>query len=671
MARKPAPYGTWKSPLTPESFTERTVSISQLRIDDADIYWVEDNPQREGRSVLLRRDAMGQTMEALPLLEGSRLLTVQTDVHGRGGRAYAVRNGLLVVSDGMDGRVYLFRVSDRKRRLMPLTPLSDCHYGDFEIDLSRGIVYAVREDRRGVAKGAEPVNSLVAIPLDGSAARSPELIKTVFEGTDFVSAPVISHDATKLTWLTWNHPNMPWTESELHVGALDPYGMLLSDVVLVDHPGVCVYEPRWTLDGDLIHIDDSTGWANFYRTEGFDQRPDEPHDAWQTRLRTRALHPASQAFSQPHWLLGSHTYDNLDNNHLVCTWVEDGEQHLGTIRLDNGLLEEWRIQWWPIGNVAADSGQVIFLGDSATKPASIVEVVDGKARVIRPSSEIDVEPDFISRGAHVEWRNRDGKQGHGLLYQPNNPEFEGEAGTKPPLLVTVNAIPTTQAKPGMDYATQYWTSRGFAVLKVNPRGSSGWGRDYRNSLNGKWGLLDVSDCIDATKAMIKQGNVDPARIAIRGQSFGAATALNALEQSDLFSTGVAFAGMGDVRDYARNAHKFETNYPRQLVGSFDLEDSVWDERDPLSNLEKIEVPVLFIHGGQDTLAPVEQVQNVYDTLKLMGKPVALEVFHEEGHEIVHERGIQAAWNSELDFYGKVWGIDTGAAAHVEIANWDK
>lgn len=669
MAAKPAPYGTWTSPLTPESFTERTVSISQLRMDEADIYWVEDNPQREGRSVLLRRDAMGQTMEALPLLEGSRLVTVQTDVHGRGGRAYAVRDGLLVVSDGMDGRVYTLRVSDRNRRLLPLTPLSDCHYGDFEIDLSRGLVYAVREDRRELRAGEEPVNTLVAIPIDGSGARDAALIKTVFSGKDFVSAPVISHDGTKLTWLTWDHPNMPWTESQLHVGALDPQGNLLSDVVLVDHPGVCVYEPRWTLDGDLIHIDDSTGWANFYRTEGFDARPNEPHDAWQTRLRTRALHPSAQAFSQPHWLLGSHTYDNLDNNHLVCTWVEEGEQHLGTIRLDNGLLEEWRIQWWPIGNVASDGGRVIFLGDSATEPASIIEVVNREAVVIRPSSEIDVEQSFISRPSHVDWRNQDGAQGHGLLYMPKNPDFEGEAGTKPPLLVTVNPIPTMLAKPGMDFATQYWTSRGFAVLKVNPRGSSGWGKKYRNGLDGKWGVMDVSDCVDAASSIVKQGLVDPSRLSIRGQSFGAATALNVLEQSDLFTAGVSYAGIGDIRDLARNAHKFETNYPRLLVGSFDLEDSAWDERDPLSNLDKIEVPVLFMHGGQDTLAPVAQVENVYETLRVMGKPVALEVFPEEGHQIVHERGIRTAWNAELDFYGQVWGLTTDAKHHVKIVNW--
>ena len=668
MSKETAGYGTWDSPITPESFTERTVNITQLRVDGPDIYWVEDNPQREGRSVLLRRDALGQTMEVLPMLEGARLVTVATSVNGRGGRGYAVRDGELVISDGNDNRVYAFRVSDRKRALVPLTPLSKCAYGDFEIDLARGLVYAVREDRRGLEQGQEPELSLVSIPLDGSAARQPELIRTIFSGTDFVAAPGLSHDGEKLVWITWNHPEMPWTQSQLHVGALSPTGDYLSDVVLVDHKDVCVYEPRWTLDGDLIHADDSTGWANFYRTEGFESRVGEPTDAWETRLRTRALHPSDQAFSQPHWQLGSHTYDNLDHNHLVCTWSKDGEKHLGTIQLDNGLLEEWPLGWWPVGNVAADAGRVVFLGDSAIEPDSIVEVRDREPVLVRPSSEMEVAPGYISQAANITWKNQDGTTGHGLLYLPRSEDFEAPDGERPPLLVSVNPMPTMAAHPGMDFSAQFWTSRGFAVLKPNPRGATGFGRDYRQALSGHWGEVDVTDCLDGVRHLINEGLVDPQRVGIRGESFGSVTVLSALEKSDLLSAGVVFAGAGDLRDLARNAHKFERNYPGRLVGSYELDDPAWSRVNPLEHLETISAPVLFMHGGKDPLTPVDTVRKAEEELRSMGKPVALEVFPEEGHRILHDRSIKLAWDTELAFYGEVWGFGTTSDVEVPISN---
>lgn len=669
MAPVTAPYGTWKSPVTPDSFTERKVEITQLRMDGPDIYWVEDNPGRQSRAVLLRRDALGQTMEVLPVLEGSRLVHVATGVHGRGGKAYAVRQGTLIISDGIDNRVYAFRVSDRNRTLVPLTPLSDKKYGDFELDVDRGLAYAICEDHGPVAEGEEPVNTLVTIPLDGSASRDPSRIRTIFEGTDFVSSPVLSHDGTKLAWLTWDHPNMPWTQSALHVGALAPDGTLISDVVLVDHADVCVYEPRWTLDNDLIHVDDSTGWANFYRTEGFvEKKEGEPDDAWETRLRTRALHPGPQAFSRPHWQLGLHSYDNLDNDHLVCSWAEDGEWHIGTIRIDNGLLEEWPVGWWPVGNVASHSGRVIFLGDNPTGTHAIVEVTDQVPTVLRPSSESDLPDAYVSAAEQVEWTNRDGSSGWGRYYPPRNPDYEAPEGTLPPLLVSVHPVPTMASTPGLDLAVQYWTSRGFAVLQPDVRGSIGRGKPYRAAIDGNLGLFDVTDTEDGVKYLVEQNLADPERVAIRGGSVGALTVLKSLEDTDIYTAGVCEGGLLDIKTMAENGHKFESRYPFQLMGTDDMDADIWDERSPLRGLDKIEAPILFMHGSQDKLAPVGDVENTYKELVDLGKPVALQLFAEEGHVFEHNRALRLSWKIELSFYGDVWRFDTDPRVPVDIKN---
>ena len=666
MSPTVAPYGTWNSNITPETLTERTVVLSQVRVDGPDIYWVENNPRRPGRNVLLRRNALRQTGEALPLLEGSRLPHVETLVHGRGGKAYTARDGVIVFSDGLDGRVYLTRVAARQRKLTALTPLGAGHFGDFELDLPRGVVFAVREYEG--KDGGEPENSLVAIPLDGSAARDKDRIRDVFSGTDFVSSPTVSPDGTKLAWLTWNHTEMPWTKSEIHVGDLDERGHLTSDVVLLDHPGVCSYQPRWTLEGDLVHVDDSTGWANFYRTEGFTTRPDEPSDAWQTRLRTRALHPSAQAFSSPHWELGLHTYDNLDNDHLVCSWAQGSRWHLGTIRLDNGLLEEWDVGWAPAGNVAAAFGRVVFLGSSEDKMPAIIELADGETNVIRPSSEIEVDGEEISHPIGIRWENRDGTPGHGLFYPPDNANFEGAEGDLPPLLVSLRPLPTTSTTDALKVSVQYWTSRGFAVMEPNPRGSTAYGREYREELNGRWGDLDVQDCSDGAKYLIGEGLVDPARVAIRGESFGGMTALIALERCDTFTAGTVISGITDLGQFVRTTHKFERHYPERLMGTSDPDSELWKARAPMEHLDQIDAPVLFIHGTDDEYTPVSTVTAAYERLVELGKPVALELLPDEGHTFQHDRSIGIAWKAELSFYGKVWGFPVDDEVAVKIEN---
>lgn len=659
-----APYGSWTSPVTVDSFTGRSVTLAQVRIDGPDTYWVEGHPKKGGRNVLLRRNALGQTMEVLPMIDGLRLPDVRTRVHEYGGRAYAVLDGMIVFSDATDDRVYRFDVEDPTAVLRPLTPLDGMRYGDFEIDDTRGIVYAIREEHTN----GDVHNSMVSIPLDGSAARYPEAIETIFSGTDFVAAPSLSPDGSKLAWLTWNHPHMPWTQSALHVSGLHFGGQLRNTVTLIDRDETCVYEPRWTLNGDLIHVDDSSGFANLYRTEGFTWSEGEDEDAWVDRLRTRPLHPGHRVFSHPHWSLGLHSFDNFDNEHLICSWAENQTWHVGTVRLENGLIEEWPTGWWPVGNVAAAEGRVVFLADSATHTPAIIEVKNGQTHVIRPSSESEISPDFVSAAQIISWPTRDGKKAHGFYYPPTNPDFQAPEGELPPLIVNVHGGPTTAARAGLRIATQYWTSRGFAVLDANYRGSTGLGREYREALNGQWGVLDVADCADGAQYLIDQELVDPRRIAIRGASAGGFTTLAALATTDVFTAGVSSYGIGDLHLLVEETHKFESHYMYRLVGSTDLSDPVWDERSPIKHIDQVEAPLLLLQGEDDKVVPPSQARTMEAALAEAGRPVAALYFEGEGHGFRKAETIHAAWGSELGFYGKVWGFDTDGGLDVAIAN---
>lgn len=660
-----APYGEWTSPVTVDSFTARSVTLSQVRVDGPDTYWVEGHPKDNGRNVLLRRNSLGQTAEVLPMIDGIRLPDVRTRVHEYGGRAYAVLNGVIVFSDGFDGRVYRYDSEVSGGLLRPLTPLDNRRYGDFEWDETRGLVYAACEDH---TTGNEPTNTLVAIPLDGSASRDASFIETVFEGTDFVSAPTLSPDGTKLAWITWNHPHMPWTQSALHVGDLGFSGELRYQIRIIDREDVCVYEPRWTLDGDLIHVDDSSGWANLYRTEGFTWNEGDEENTWASRLRTRPLRPGPRAFSHPHWALGLHSFDNFDHEQLICSWAENHTWHLGTVRCDNGLTEEWSTGWWPIGNVASTEERVVFLADSATHAPAIVEVKNGVTRVIRPSSEAEIDPALVSRAQIISWDTRDGEKAHGFYYPPVNPEFAAPEGELPPLIVNVHGGPTTAARPGLSIPLQYWTSRGFAVLDVNYRGSTGAGRQYRERLNGNWGVIDVNDCADGALYLIGQGLVDPARVAIRGGSAGGFTTLAALASTDVFTAGVSRYGIADLRLLARETHKFESRYAFRLVGSDDLSDPVWEERSPLSHVDRITAPLLLLQGEKDRVVPPSQAKAMRDALARNGRSVATVFFPDEGHGFTKAPNIQVSWAAELGFYGQVWKLDTDGGMDVEILN---
>lgn len=648
--REPLPYGAWPSPVSAETLTDHVVTLSEPMIDGTSVYWLEERPEDGGRVALVRRQ--GDTHAEVPdTLPDGTAPDVRTRVHEYGGGAWTVQDGTVVLSHGPDGRLYRLDVGRGRHAAggtgaVALTPPGAWRFAEPVIDADRGLVYAVREDHG--TELAEPANELVAVPVDGAGAEAGDGVRVLVTGHDFVASPTLSDDGARLAWITWEHPDMPWTSSRLHVAALGPDGTLAGDTVVAGGDGVSVAQPVWTPAGDLVHVDDSSGWWNLYRTEGLGG---DGH-------RTRPLHPAEAEFTRPLWRGGQRDVAVLDEDHLVCTWTAMGRWHVGTVRLANGELEEWRTGWEPAGGVAAAEGRAVMVAASPTRTPAVVELdlEHRDVRVLRESSAVELSPEDISLAQTLSWTSEGGATAHGFFYPPTSSRCTGPEGELPPLIVVSHGGPTSATRAVLSLQVQFWTTRGFAVLDVNYGGSTGYGRAYRERLDGAWGVVDVADCVAGVRHLVDLGLVDGARTGIRGGSAGGFTTLAALTFTDIFTAGASRYGIGDLGALARDTHKFESHYTDGLVGPYPEAEELYRERSPLFHTDRLSAPMVLLQGTEDKVVPPAQAHEMAAAVRAKGLPVAVVLFEGEGHGFRQAATIRAAVLAELSFFAQVWGI---------------
>ena len=650
-AEEPArlPFGSWPAPISAADLAAGSRSLSEVQVAGADTYWVESDPGA-GQSFLVRRDSGGALTRVTWPAPGGReeLAAVRTRVNEYGGGSYALTPTGVVLSAHLDDRLYRIDTDgDGWAAPVALVPDDGRRYADLEVDHLREVLYAVAEDHGGRGEfRTDPQTTLVSIPLDGSAADDPELIATLVGGEDFVAAPRLSPDGAVLAWITWSHPDMPWDASRLQVASVTDGGArLVHRRTLAGGGEVSVAEPVWTTDGDLVHVDDRTGWWNLYRSE---QRDGE--------LRTRHLHPAEAEFTLPQWQLGHHTLCVLDADHLMASYTVAGRRQLAAVRTANGALEAWDGPWQPAGSVAAAEGRVVFVGRSDTVPTAVVELdlARGQVNELRSSTDLSVPPESVSVAEDVSWSSRTGTA-YGFFYPPAG-AVAGPADELPPLLVLSHGGPTGASLPGFDAGIQYWTSRGFAVLDVNYTGSTGYGRSYRNRLRGRWGVVDVADCAAGAQAMADRGLVDAARMAIRGGSAGGFTTLAALTFTDTFAAGASYFGIGDLEALAAQTHKFESRYLDRLVGPYPKDAEIYRDRSPIHHVASLTAPMIIFQGDQDRVVPPNQAEEMARAVRAAGLEVEVHLFAGEGHGVRKAASNEQALTAELAFYGKVFGF---------------
>jgi dipeptidyl aminopeptidase/acylaminoacyl peptidase len=638
--KQAAPFGSWPSPLGAELLAAASLRIGQVAIVGERVFWSESRAGDGGRTVVVECDRDGSCVDRNPAPFDAR-----TRVHEYGGGAFALAaDGELFFSDDADQRVHRAR---RDAAPQPISAPGERRFADLILDAPRQRLLAVREDH---GSAGEAVNTLVAIDLVSGA-------ETVLaSGHDFFSSPRLSADGTRLAWLAWDHPRMPWQGSDLWVATLDNDGLPREPRRVAGGAAESIAQPEWSPAGELHFVSDRSGWWNLYRERAG---------------RIDALAPRAAEFGEPHWVFGQSMYGFEPNGAIVCVFDRDGRSHLARIDPQSGAFAELATPFCTIRSLRVGAGFVACLAASETAVESVVrlDLAGGGATVLRRSSEIELALGDISIAEPIDFAGSDGALSHAFFYAPRNGAFSGPTGAKPPLLVVSHGGPTGSTSPALSLARQFWTSRGLAVVDVNYGGSTGYGRAYRERLDGQWGVVDVDDVVAAARFLVARGDVDGTRLAIRGGSAGGYTTLAALTFRDSFHAGASHFGVSDLEALARDTHKFESRYLDSLIGPWPERADLYRSRSPIHFPERLASALILLQGAEDKAVPPSQAETMYRAVRAKGLPVAYLLFAGEQHGFRRAATIRRALEAELYFYGRIFGfVPAGAIEPVAIDN---
>lgn len=624
-----APYGAWASPIRIDDAVGDLIGLAEPWIDGSETYWLEARPSEGGRRVLARQALDGTITDLTP-----PPFNVRTRVHEYGGGSYSVAGGVVVFSNFADNRLY--RLDPGGEGPVPITPDAPWRFADLRLDPRRLRVLAVREDHSGPGQAKA---AIVAVPLNGGGP--PEVLVS---GPDFLAAPRLSPDGTRLAWLEWDHPDMPWDGSRLRTARFATDGALGDPVLAAGGQDESIAQPEWSPDGVLHFVSDRTGWWNLYRL--LDGPALDP------------LAPMEAEFADPAWVFGRSSYAFLPDGSIAATARFDGRDHLLHLR-PGDLVGEVELAYTEFEGLRAASGGAVAVVGSPSEPAVLARFDPATlavAGVLRRASSLAIEPAVVSIPETIHFPMPNGRVAHALYYPPRNPGFVAPDGERPPLVVQSHGGPTSNASTALDLGKQLLTSRGIAVVDVDYGGSTGYGRAYRSALNGAWGVVDVDDCVAAARFLADRGDVDPERLAISGGSAGGYTTLSALAFRDVFSAGISLFGVGDLETLARDTHKFESHYMDRLVGPYPEAADLYRQRSPVHFLDQIRCPVLVMQGLDDKVVPPSQAEAIVEALVSNGIPYAYLAFEGEGHGFRGATAIRRSIEAELSFLGQVFGF---------------
>ena len=628
----PLPYGSWPTPITSELVVRSARTPTGLQLDGEDLWWSESRPEEGGRIAVLRRSSDGTVTEVVTAPANAR-----TAVHEYGGGAWWAASGVLWYADWATQQLHRVAPGGQAVALTPEPKVPrGLRYADGRVSPDGATLLVVQEEHH--PDGREATNTIVRL-----AADEPSVPEVVVSGADFVADPRWRPDGGAFCWLEWDHPDMPWDATRLVV---DEGGT--RTVVAGREPRESICGPAWSPDGSLWFGGDRSGFWSLYR--------------WTPVGGVELMLDLGKEIGSPQWVFGQRSFDFLADGRVVLAYTDSGVDRLAVWEPSFGRVTDLVVPHTLVDSLQAGGSTVAYVAASPTTEPHVVRVPipdtgAGAPEVIVPARDLGLDPAWFSAPEPIEFPTAGGATAHALYYPPTNPEASAPDDERPPLLVMIHGGPTSAARPMLQLAKQYWTSRGFAVVDVNYRGSTGYGRAYRDLLRGAWGVADVEDCAAVCAFLVERGDVDSDRLCIRGGSAGGFTTLAALTFHDVFAAGASHFGVADLGALAAETHKFESRYLDGLVGPWPEARAVYEERSPIFHTDRLDRPLAVFQGLDDPIVPPNQAEMIVDALRTKGVPVAYVAFEGEQHGFRQSQNIRAALDGELSFYAQVLGFD--------------
>jgi dipeptidyl aminopeptidase/acylaminoacyl peptidase len=621
------PYGFWQSSITADLLTSQTLRLSEPQADGKEVFWLETRPNEKGRNALVQGFNNGEQKDLLPEPH-----SIRSRVHEYGGGSYLVTPTRIFCVLDEDQRIY--QIDRSTHVLSVLSPPGPSRYADFHWDDVRQSLLCVREDHSLIEKidsvEKHPRNEIVSIDLNGN-------IKVLISGADFYSNPHLDPTGTKLSYLCWNHPQMPWDGTECFCASMDKSGTVLKKTLIAGSKNESIFQPQWSPKGDLYFVSDRNNWWNIYR-----------HNFLSSS--TEIISDMAAEFATPQWVFGMSTYGFLNSDQLFCCFSQHGQWHLATIDIRSKHLQIIKTEFTDISAIFCNQGKGYCIAASAKSASELLRFENNKFTSLTKSSATTIADNEISLPEAITFNTSDQETAHAFYYPPKNATIDGLKDSLPPLIIICHGGPTGATETSLNIKIQFWTNRGFAVLDINYRGSTGYGRQYRDRLKQNWGITDVIDVCSGANYMIKKGLVDPHKIAIRGSSAGGYTVLAALTFSDRFNAGASLYGIGDLEALAQDTHKFESRYLDTLVGEYPKQKLIYQQRSPINHIDQLNCPVIFLQGLKDKVVPPNQAEAMASALNHKGIKNLLITFADEGHGFRQAQNIKNAIESELAFY---------------------
>ncbi|HWU42970.1 MAG TPA: prolyl oligopeptidase family serine peptidase [Bdellovibrio sp.] len=636
MSKKPIEksYLDWEPVLKAEEVYQQSVGFTFLSVDEKGrLFWVENRPEENGRAVLVMKTSSGEIIDVLP-----KPFSARSRVFEYGGLSYVVANDWVYFVNMADQRIYKMNLGDLSKQPVPLTTEKTKDGG-----LGKYVDLTVSPDKRWLAFAyekevpqKEAVNEIGVIDLHNSQLQEATILVS---GASFYKSPKFSPDGKSLAWVEWSHPYMPWDSTRLYETSFDA-GKVSHKKLVGGSDSSSISSICYNDDGELLFAADFAGknensFENFYNLYG--------HKNGIIRSITKELMDFQQIRCQA--------------NKVFVSASKEGFDRLLELNSKDGGLREIKIEPVAFASFVPDlAGKNIFLiGIMAKQPTQLLEIAgDGKSTTTKKSSPQKINENNVSEALAISFPTEDGQKAYGYFYPPVNSNYKAPSNERPPVRVILHGGPTAMTLPGFSKQLLFWTSQGYAVFDVNYRGSTGFGRKYRDALLKNWGIVEIQDVKDGLK-YLKEQNLISDQAVVAGGSAGGYTVQRLLTfYPDLFSAGASYFGIGNLVTLQKLTHKYESHYLERLIGGT-LETNIqeYKERSPINHLSKLKSPMIIFQGSDDKVVPPENSREMAEILKK--KDITYEYYEYPGedHGFRKKENLVDSLEKESAFFKKI------------------